>query len=102
MSTSTSRKDLFRVPAAADKLALFQYLFDASEINTELALALLKVIHHELCIEQTPNRMVYKNYAGAIQSLRFYQTDMLQRIIDAWNAGKTARDPEWIADGTLK
>jgi hypothetical protein len=101
MSISTTHQSLFRVPVTADKLSFLQTLFDSSELNADLALALLKVIHSELSNEQTRDRSVYKNYAGTIQSLQFHKSEMLQQIIDAWNAGRVKNDPEWFSDGHI-
>lgn len=77
-------------------------LFDSSEINTDLALALLKVIHRELGNEQTRDRSAYKRYAETIESLRYHKADMLKQIVDAWNGGKAGKEPEWLSSGIIK
>ena len=100
--SSSLYKKFFRPPSTADKLNLFQLLFESSEINSDLALALLKVIHGELSAEQSSERSAYKQYARAIESLRFHKSDMLQYIVDAWNAGKPVKDPEWLSGGVIK
>ena len=69
MNTSSPYKDFFRAPSATDKLNLFQLLFESSEINTDLALALLKVVHKELSLEQPSDRSAYRYYSHAIQSI---------------------------------
>ena len=102
MTSSPPLKDLFRIPSAADKLNFFQLLFKSNEINTDLALALLKVIHRELGNEQVRNRSAYKRYAEAIATLRYHESDMLKQIVDAWNKGRSAKDPEWLLDGKIK
>lgn len=101
-STSSLYKDLFRPPTTGDKLNLFQLLFDSNEINPDLALALLKVIHWELSREKSSDLSAYKQYAEVIEALRFHRLDMLQHIVDAWNAGRTAKDPEWLQNGKIK
>lgn len=104
MSNSTLRKDLFRIPVAADKLALFQLLYEADEINPNLALALLKVIHGELSMVQTPDRSVYKKYARVIQALRYKKAELLNQVADAWKNHNTPQeqDPEWLSKGIIK
>lgn len=77
-------------------------LFESSEIHTDLALALLKVIHRELGNEQTRDRSAYKRYAETIESLRYHKADMLKQIVDAWNDSRTKKDPDWLSDGVIK
>ena len=100
-STSPLRK-LLRPPSVTDQLNLFRLLFESSEINTDLALALLKVIHKELGTDQVADRSAYKTYAGTIETLRYYRSEMLKQVVDSWNRSKAARDPEWLSDGTIK
>ena len=103
MNSSKPFKEFFRPPSIIDKLNLFQLLFEASEINTDLALALLKVIHRELGREQTRDRSAYKRYAETIETLRYHKSEMLKQVVDAWNAGKSAKDPEWLSsDGIIQ
>ncbi len=104
MSISTSHQNLFRVPATADKLSFLRLLFDADELNVELTFAMLRVIHRELGNRQTSDRSVYKTYARAIQSLRHHKADMLEEVVATWEADKekSAKDPEWLADGLIK
>jgi len=98
MHISSSYKDLFRTPTTADKLTLFQLLFDAKELTVDLALALIKVIHKELSIHQIRDRSVYKRYAEAIQSLRYHMSDMLQLVVVAWNTQQNKIPAEWFTD----
>ncbi|HNK63818.1 MAG TPA: hypothetical protein PKL78_02355 [Anaerolineales bacterium] len=105
MNITANHKDLFKIPAPADKLALFRSLYEASQVDKDLALALLKVIHQELGLEQTRDRSVYKHYAEVIQSLNYQKTEMLQSIVEAWAAGRITKksdEPEWLADGLIK
>lgn len=104
MNSSSLYKDFFRPPSAVDKLNLFQLLFEASEINTDIALALLKVIHRELADSQPSDRSAYKRYAKAIETLRYYKTDMLSQIVDVWNKENNiiSGDPEWLSHGKIK
>ena len=102
MNSSTPLKELLRPTSTADKLNLFQLLFKSSEINTDLALALLKVIHRELVDDQARDRSLYKLYAETIANLRYREAAMLRQIVDAWHKGRTIKDPEWIEDGKIK
>jgi len=97
----TSFIHLFQKPSVTDKLKFFTNLFEASEVNADIALALLKVIHKELGNEQTRDRTAYKRYAETIETLRFHEAEMLQQIVDAWKNGR-AQDPEWLLNGTVK
>lgn len=99
--TMTSFIHLFQKPSVTDKLKFFTNLFEASEVNADIALALLKVIHKELGNEQTRDRTAYKRYAETIEILRFHESEMLQQIVDAWKNGR-AQDPEWLLNGTVK
>ncbi len=92
---------LFRKPSVTDKLRLFTTLFESSEVNTDLAFALLKIIHRELGNEQTRDRSAYKQYAAIIETIRFHKADMLQQIVEAWNKGQS-KDPEWLTNGMIK
>lgn len=94
-------KEFFRDPSAADKLNLFQTLFDSNEINPDLALALLKIVHLELSSEEGEGA-VYRKYANIIEALRYHKVEMLQHIVDTWKAGRPAKDPEWLSDGLIK
>jgi hypothetical protein len=102
MNSTPSYKLLFRTPSLLDALNLFQKLFESDELNGDLALALLKVIHRELGNEQTRDRSAYKRYAEAIETLRYHKADMLMQVVGAWNASRSAKDPEWLADGVIK
>lgn len=102
MNSSKPLKEFFRQPSVIDKLNFFQLLFESSEINTDLALALLKVIHRELGREQTRDRSAYKRYAETIETLRYHKSEMLKQVVDAWNAGKSSKDPEWLSDGIIQ
>jgi len=105
MNITTSRKELFKIPAPAEKLAFFQLLYEASQVDESLALAMLKVIHYELSMEQTRDRSAYKRYADIVQSLSYHKSEMLQAIVEAWRAArvqKTSDEPEWLSDGLIK
>lgn len=104
MNSSSPYKEFFRIPSVVDKLRLFQFLFESSEINTDLALALLKIVHRELGDDRFPDRSAYKKYAGMIEALRYYKKDMLNQIVDTWNKEKgiLPNDPEWLSDGKIK
>jgi hypothetical protein len=102
MNILTPPRELFRTPDTSDKLSLFQSLFDASELNVDLALALLKVIHGELIREQSAEGSLYKRYARIIETLRYHKPEMLKEVIDAWKAGRTMKGPEWLIDGAIK
>lgn len=96
MSIPRDYKKLFQPPAAADKLTLLHLLYEGSELNPDLALALLKVVHRELGRAPASDRSVYKRYAGAIQLLRHHQPEMLQQIVDTWKAKSSAAPAEWF------
>ncbi len=102
MSISSRYKDLFHIPATSDKLQLFESLFDTRELDVDLTLALLKVIHKELCIHQTPDRSLYKRYAEMIETLRYHKSDMLHQVVDAWKAENSGEDTEWLTEGVIK
>ena len=101
MNSSPLYKELFREPSPADKLKLFQTLFDSNEINPDLALALLKIVHSELSSEEGDGAS-YRQYAQIIEALRYHKMDMLRHIVETWKAGKPAKDPEWLTDGMIK
>ena len=96
MTISSRYKELLRTPTTADKLTLFQLLFDAKELTVELSLALLKTIHKELGIRQTRERNIYKRYAETIQTLRFHTSDTFQQVINAWNNDRSNAPAEWF------
>ena len=102
MHISSSYKDLFRTPTTADKLTLFQLLFDAKELTVDLALALLKNIHKDLSVQQIRDRSVYKRYAEVIESLHYHMSDVLQLVVVAWkthqNTQQNTIPAEWFAD----
>ena len=100
MSISSRYKDLLHLPTIADKLTLFQLLFDAQELNPDISLALLNIIHKELGIHQTRDRSVYKRYAEAIESLRFHMADVLQQVVYDWNTHQNTIPEEWFPDTT--
>jgi len=95
-------KDLFRPPSPADKLNLFQLLFDASEISPDLALALLKIVHSDLSKEKGSEHSTYRQYAKTIEALRYHKADILQHVVNSWRAGKPVEDPEWLQNGKIK
>jgi len=101
MPTITSKhKDLFRPPTTEDKLTLFQLLMDANELTVTLSLALLKIIHGELKSSQNPDRSLYKQYAKAIESLRYRMLDTLQLVVATWknHQSKSATPPDWFPE----
>ena len=104
MNSLSNHRDLFRPSTVTEKLKLFHVLFDSSEINLDIALALLKVIHSDLVNERTRDRSDYKKYAGTIAKLRYHKADMLRQIVAAWKPGDvtTVKDPEWLSDGRIK
>lgn len=101
MTSSSLYKEFFRRPSAADTLNLFQTLFDLNEINPDLALALLKIVHTELSNKENAGS-TYRQYATIIEAVRHHKVDMLQHIVDSWQAGRLAKDPEWLSDGFMK
>jgi hypothetical protein len=91
-----------------DKLTLFRNLLDASdELTVNLALALLKVIHQELSMDQTRDRLMYKRYAEQIAAMRFRMPGILQQVVNAWKArssathvdDRTKAPVEWFSTG---
>jgi len=101
MPTITSKhKDLFRPPTTEDKLTLFQLLMDANELTVTLSLALLKIIHGELKSNQNPDRSLYKQYAKAIESLRYRMLDTLQLVVATWknHQAKGTTPPDWFPE----
>ncbi|MBE0671773.1 MAG: hypothetical protein IH588_14385 [Anaerolineales bacterium] len=102
MPTLLNYKDLFREATLEDKLSFFQTLLNGKEdLTADLALALLKSVHKELSSTHH-NYLAYKRYAGVIESLRYEMSDLLLQVVDAWNAGRTAKEIEWLADGVIK
>jgi hypothetical protein len=95
-------REFFRTPSITDKLNLFRALFDSQELNVDVALAMLKVIHRELGDEKTRDRSAYKRYAEVIESLRYHKAEMLQEVAEAWRKGRMAKEPEWLAGGKMK
>ncbi|MDP1548100.1 MAG: hypothetical protein Q8L87_18975 [Anaerolineales bacterium] len=95
-------KEFFRTPSVNDKLNLFQVLLAAQEINVDIALAMLKVIHKELSLERVSDCSAYKRYAEVVEALRYHQSDVLREVVNAWNADRIAKDPEWLSDGVVK
>ncbi len=96
MATSQTLKELFLDPTTIDKLNLFQQLFDASELDVDLALALLKIIHKDLSLERSRDRSAYKRYASTIEALRYHKADMLRQVVSAWKKNNNAAPAEWF------
>lgn len=97
MPTITSEhKDLFRTPDTEDKLNLFHRLLNANELTVTSSLALLKIIHEELGSNEYSDRLIYKRYAVAIETLRYRMLDTLQLVVAAWknHQAKGATPPE--------
>lgn len=101
MSNSSRYRDLLLSPTTADKLTLFQLLFDAKELTVDLALVLLKIIHKELSVHQSHDRSVYKRYAEAIETLRYHMSDALQQVVKAWNVEQANIPAEWFSRDKL-
>lgn len=102
--TPSPLRDFFRPPTSSDKLNFVQQLLESNELNLFLTLALLKVIHHELIMVQTPDRSVYKKYARVIQALRHKKAELLNQVADAWKTDNVPQeqDPEWLSKGIIK
>ena len=101
MSNPSQHKKLFHDPTVEDKLTLFRTLLDASdELTVNLALALLKVIHQELSMDKTRDRLMYKRYAEGIAALRFRMPGMLHQVVSAWKAQRntgSGTPDEWFS-----
>ena len=96
MSISSRYKNLLRTPITADKLTLFQLLFEAKELTTHLALALLKTIHKELSAHRNSDRLLYKKYAIAIEVVRHHAPEIFQAVVAGWNSQQSAAPEEWF------
>jgi len=96
MTISSDRKELFRHSTIGDKLNLFQLLFETSGLTSDLALALLKIIHDELNNHQKPDRTVFRRYAGLVASLRYHVPDLFQQVLTDWKANQGAAPVEWF------
>jgi hypothetical protein len=96
----TSRyKELFRKSTTQDKLTLFQALLNAKEdMTTDLALALLKIIHKELSTHQTRDRSAYKLYASTIEALRYHKENVLRQVVAAWSTPQSTTPEEWFSN----
>jgi hypothetical protein len=101
---TSKHKDLFRTPDTEDKLTLFHLLLNANEMNKDLSLALLKIIHGELKRNTQTNRSVYKRYAEAIETLRYRMLDTLQWVAASWKNHEAKSTPplEWFPDDSPK
>ncbi len=97
MSISSSRTELFRLPVTVDKLTLFQSLLETDALTVDLTLALLKVIHRELSVHQNHDRSGYKLYAASIESLRYHMSDLLQEVVNKWDARGITAPMEWFS-----
>jgi hypothetical protein len=97
---TSNHKDLYRTPTTEDKLTLFQLLLDAKELDLDLSLALLKIIHQELKNNQNDDRSVYKRYAESIEAMRYHMLDTLQLMVAAWKSlQSTSTAPtEWFPE----
>jgi len=92
-------KELFRNATIKDKLTLFQDLLDGQEdLNPDLALALLKIIHKDLSVHQTRDRTSYKRYAEVIESFRFRMPGLLKQVADSWKANQNNAPSEWFSE----
>lgn len=97
MFISSDHKDLFRNPTTVDKLTLLKLLSDAKDLKTDITLALLKVIHKELCIHQSSDRSGYKRYAETIAALQHHTPTMLHEVITAWDTRGITAPREWFS-----
>lgn len=97
MKMISSHKDLFRLPTLLDQLSFLRLLLDADEINVDLALALLKIVHRELSAAHALERPAYKRYAETIEVLRHRKAGILQQVVDAWKAAQTEVPAEWFS-----
>lgn len=97
-------RDFFRPSTPSDRLNFIQQLLESNQLNLFLALALLKVIHHELIVVQTPDRSVYKKYARVIEAFRYKKAELLNQVADAWKTDNASpeQDPEWLSRGVIK
>src|SRR6185369_8913746 len=104
MPNQLQHKRLFQDPNADDKLKLFRTLLETrDELTVNLALALLKIIHSELSMDQSRDRLIYKRYAEGIASLRYYMPGVLQQVVNAWKSQTNNNTPlEWFAHGDLQ
>ncbi len=102
MTISSNYRELFRAASIVDKLVLFQYLLESSELYVDLALALLKAIHKQLSLGKSHDHIEYKRYAETIELLRYHRADMLKEVIDAWRAENPSSEVEWLSDGVIK
>jgi len=101
MPTITSdHKDLFRTPDTEDKLNLFHSLLNANELTVTNSLALLKIIHGELKNNNYSDRLIYKRYAAAIETLRYRMLDTLQLVVATWKNHqiKSTTPPDWFPE----
>jgi arginine decarboxylase-like protein len=96
MTIPSNRRDLFRKSTIGDKLNLFQLLFDAQALTTDLALALLKIIHNELNNHQKPDRTVFRRYAEMVASLRYHVPDLFQQVVEGWKTHQDTLPVEWF------
>ena len=97
MPILSSYKDLFRTPNTADKLILFQSLFDTKALTLDLTLALLKIIHKELSIHHSGDRTSYKRYTEAIEALHYHMPDVLRQVVNAWDTRGITAPMEWFS-----
>ena len=97
---TSNHKDLYRTPTTEDKLTLFQLLLDAKELDLDLSLALLKIIHQELKNNQNDDRSVYKRYAESIEAMRYHMLDTLQLMVAAWKSlqSTSGAPTEWFPE----
>jgi hypothetical protein len=94
---SSSHRDLFRNATTTDRLTLLNVLSDTKDLTADLTLALLKIIHKELCIHQSRDRSGYKRYAEAIASLRYHTPTMLHEVITTWDTRGITAPMEWFS-----
>lgn len=98
MDDTINQRDLFRQTSIKDKLKLFQQLLEARTLTPEAALALLNTIHRDLNAYHKADRVIFRQYAEAISSLKFYLPDTLQQVVDGWKASQPQTPEEWLAE----
>jgi len=84
-TTPSKYSKLFHTPTAKDKLSFFHALLEIKEdLTSDVALALLKMVHWELSSSRVDDRSVYKRYAEEIAAFQFHDPVMLQQVVFNW------------------
>jgi hypothetical protein len=53
----------------------------------DMSLALLKIVHRELCFDRQHDFDIYKSYAMSLAALRYYAPDLYEYVIKEWKSG---------------